>query len=120
MDFVRKKMRRIGASQLVEDGVQRERKAEKRSTNTIMVSQRVFATLIDRKVLGNTHRYREAGPLHAVACSLFALAHSSLHDVCLSRSELVRFEHRLALRTPIPFRHLGLGDVLSFSCRGIR
>lgn len=52
--WVEKKMLRIGASQIVEDGVQRERKAEKRSTNTIMVSQRVYATLVDRKVL-TTH-----------------------------------------------------------------
>lgn len=103
MDFVRKKMRRIGASQLVEDGVQRERKAEKRSTNTIMVSQRVFATLVDRKVLGNTPIPR-GGPV-AYMCLLFTPPQAGISDLCMSHSELVPFECCRAPHAPLPFEY---------------
>ena len=51
---------RVGGSQLVEDGVNRQRRSEQTSGNQIMASERAYSALITTRVLGNVHRYEEA------------------------------------------------------------
>jgi hypothetical protein len=60
LDWLTQKFRRIGGSQVVEDGVMRGRRAEGAGANTIMAADRVYHTLVERQVLGKVHRYAEA------------------------------------------------------------
>jgi hypothetical protein len=59
LEWAAKKFKRVAASQVVEDGVMRGRNNESVSNNTIMSSERLWHTLVHRRILGNVHRYRE-------------------------------------------------------------
>ena len=50
---------RIGGSQLVEDGVNVGRRSEELAKSTVMSPDRAFATLVNKKVLNQVHKYKE-------------------------------------------------------------
>ena len=56
--------RRIGGSQLVEDGVCRQRRDEEKAQSSVMSPDRAYATLVNKQILGGVHRYNEASYLH--------------------------------------------------------
>ena len=58
--WTKRRLHRVGGSQLVEDGICRQRRSEKHSANSIMSADRSFATLIQKRVLGSVHHYKEA------------------------------------------------------------
>jgi len=62
LDWLTQKFKRIGCSQVVEDGVMRGRRAETAGANTIMAADRVYHTLVERQVLSKVHRYSEVAP----------------------------------------------------------
>ena len=51
---------RIGGSQLVEDGVCRQRRDEERAKSNVMSPDRAYSTLVTKDILGGVHRYKEA------------------------------------------------------------
>ncbi len=59
VSWIMKKYHRLAASQLIEDGIQRQRKSEKNSNNSIIAAERTYTTLITKKVLGNVDRFNE-------------------------------------------------------------
>ena len=50
---------RIGGSQLVEDGVNIGRRSEELAESSVMSPDRAFATLVNKKVLNQVHKYKE-------------------------------------------------------------
>ena len=52
------------ASQVVEDGVGRGRRAESLGANTVMHPDKLWYALIHRKILGKVHRYNEVCQHH--------------------------------------------------------
>jgi hypothetical protein len=57
--WIQKKYNRLAASQLVEDGVNRQRRSEKAGKNSIMAAARTYTSLITKKILGGVHRFSE-------------------------------------------------------------
>jgi hypothetical protein len=58
-EWVAKKYNRIAVSQLVEDGVNRERRSEVKGSNTIVAAERSFHVLIKKEALSKVHKYKE-------------------------------------------------------------
>ena len=58
-NFTKKKLKRVGGSQLVEDGICRARREEGENNARIMKPERMMSTLLDKQVLGKVHRYKE-------------------------------------------------------------
>lgn len=58
-DWSKRKLHRCGGSQLVEDGINRQRRSEKDASSSIMSADRSFAVLVEKKVLGSVHHYKE-------------------------------------------------------------
>lgn len=54
-----RKHRRLVGTQLIEDGFNRERRAEQSSTSGAIGCDRIWHTLVKRKVLGEVHRFDE-------------------------------------------------------------
>ena len=54
------RLQRLRASQLVEDGIQRQRRSETKSPNFVMAPDRLYATLVQKQVLSKVHDYDEA------------------------------------------------------------
>ena len=67
---------RVGGSQLVEDGIRRQRRDEERAQSNVMSPDRAYATLINKNMLGGVHRYHEA----ALLCCLVLLLVVVLFD----------------------------------------
>jgi hypothetical protein len=58
-DWVASKYSRIAVSQIVEDGVMRERRSEQNGCNTVMAAERTFYVLIQKQILSKVHKYKE-------------------------------------------------------------
>ena len=73
------------ASQVIEDGVGRGRRAEAIGANTVMHPDKLWYTLIARKILGNVHRYREVHQHHYLCVSYIyvCLVHRYVVSVAL-------------------------------------
>ena len=68
MDWAKKRFSRCIASQIVEDGLGRGRRAEAVGKNTVMHPYRLWHTLIQRQLFSKVHRYREVCPCVCDVC----------------------------------------------------